>query len=300
MDNISAYERDFQKALTRVHGNIIPEDPMPPTFGGKLHSKSLALSPIGMSTLDQTLCILGYDFPTLDFCPYLPPLISMIAHIFNNQDDVLGASAIILNSVLNATQFTPFSVSFEETWTYFSTTQKQVNRMGNDFGYLLSNRLPKLHKHLLAILPNREQPVWCEWLTDFFIPFLPQAILWRILDSFIIEGYKTLFRVGIAVLTFYREHILSCKNNAQLIKAIKINSISEECYSGFLKSVWHVSFSRADLVPSQEDIILSNQPADSPSYQYMRNTPKMMDESSVLEDFHWIALWSVLYKLNII
>ena len=177
MDQILDFEKDFDKALQRVHGNIIPQDPMPPTFGGKLHSKSLALSESGVFCLDQTLCILGYDHPTLDFCPFLPPLVAMLAHKLDSKNDVLGVSNIILDSVLNATQHTPLSASFEETWTYFATTQTQVNRMGNDFGQLISIQLPKIYKHLLAIIPDRKDPIWHEWLTDFFIPFKPSFML---------------------------------------------------------------------------------------------------------------------------
>lgn len=56
LDAVLDFEKDFETALKRTHGNALPEDPMPPTFGGKLHSKSLALLfPEGGFCLDHCL-----------------------------------------------------------------------------------------------------------------------------------------------------------------------------------------------------------------------------------------------------
>lgn len=129
-----------------------------------------------------------------------------------------------------------------------------------------------------------------EWLSDYFVPFLPQCVLWRVLDCFIVEGYKTLFRVGIAILQNHRDAILASKNNAQLMKAMKPSTIHSDAYPFFLKGIWSVSFSRADLAKPNNINADSLEEVSLPANN-MRSTPKMMDESSVIEDHHWIALW---------
>lgn len=288
MDAVLEFEKDFDLALKRTHGNNIPNDPMPPTFGGKLHSKSIALSPRGTFCLDHTLCILAFDFPNLDYSPFVPPLTAMLTHVFNTESNLLGAMSIITSTVLHPTSETEID---SEVWTYFPSSKIQVIRLGKAFGYLLSRQLPKVHKHLLAILPDREDPVWFEWLSDFFIPFLPQSVLWRVLDSYIVEGYKTLFRVGIAILQYHRDKILTAKNISAILLIMKPKNIPVDSYSNLIKSFWYISFSRQDFTKPKSINSVSNDELNSPQYHSIRNTPKMMDESSIVEDFHWIALW---------
>lgn len=218
VDKMDAYDKNFELALKRTYGAVVPEVPLPPTFGGRTHKMDLALSKEGEVVADHILCILAHDFPSLEYCPYVTTLTYLLCHVMDTPDEALGAIVSIVKQALQRSGsgggLTPLdsplssSQSTTRDWRFFPTFRKDSRYLLRAFGNLLAKQNAKLHHHIAELQTMHPEPIWSRWMTDLYVGTLPQPMLWRILDSFVVEGYKTLFRIGIALLQLHKDALM--------------------------------------------------------------------------------------------
>ena len=85
-----------------------------------------------------------------------------------------------------------------------------VARCLRQFEVLLAARLPRLAAHLRAegVVPT----MYCsQWFITVFATTLPFSVLLRVWDVFLLEGLKTVHRVGLEVLRGEEEELLSLR-----------------------------------------------------------------------------------------
>ncbi|KAI9331820.1 hypothetical protein DFJ73DRAFT_898084, partial [Zopfochytrium polystomum] len=232
VDKMDDYDKNFEQALRRTHGASIPDDPLPPTFGGRTHKSELALTKEGSLVADHILCILAHDFPTLEYCPFITTLTYLLCHVMGSHDDALGAVVSIVKQAMNRDRINeapaggaPNSNSSSKPpsyrdWKYFPTFRKDTRFMQRAFGNLLARQNAKLHHRVAELQAAELEPIWSRWLTDLFVGALPQPAVWRVLDSFVVEGYRALFRVGIALLVCNKDPILKATALDQVLPLI--------------------------------------------------------------------------------
>lgn len=314
--NILEYEKSFEMAMKRTYGNHIPENPVPPTFGGRFHRNKLLLTPKGAGLNDRILCTLFHDFPTLEYCPFVPPLCALVCHHANTADDALGMMVAVVKTSLGkrSALVDEKNKSDEDRWPYFPTTKKETKQLRTIFENILSKQYPKLGKYLTDVFASELEPFYMRWFTDFFIDVLPLPLIFRFLDSFFIEGYKVSIRLATALLSTHKDSILSIdtKQNTPTAITSKImaaitTSLQQPSYQESVFKLTHgLSIKKSDILSAKSKSSgssSSSKPAglsesssgeeiDQSVYRYQRAQPKLRHGSTILTEELWLALWS--------
>ncbi|KAI9011152.1 TLD-domain-containing protein [Gaertneriomyces semiglobifer] len=310
VNKLAEYEKNYEMALRRTYGSTVPSDPLPPTFGGKMNLIKVALNPAGFNVVEHILCALAHDFPTLEYSPFLPACLVLLAHHMRNEDELLGAIVCILKRSLGRdgsaspmSPITPNSNSPLEEWHYFPTYRKGVKLMLRAFGNLLYKTNKKLHAHLIRLHDKAPDPVWAGWLTGLLIEVLPQPVLWRFLDCFVLEGYRALFRFTIAALQVQRDAVLQQTELQGVIPLFHWQHPALASVAAICKAADAVDAAQTETRKLQEhhqslSAISDNDIAET-QFRFQRGLPKIVGNaekhssgSTVLKDMHWIALWS--------
>lgn len=100
---------------------------------------------------------------------------------------------------------------------YFTPTLSQLRIHAAVFGRLLEEHDSRLAKHLAA---NDISPLLyvTPWFLTVFTMTLPWASVLRVWDLFYYKGIKILFRVGLAIMSCIKSHILKdCPSPAELL-----------------------------------------------------------------------------------
>ncbi|KAJ3316133.1 hypothetical protein HDU76_002059 [Blyttiomyces sp. JEL0837] len=151
-----------------------------------------------------------------EFCPIVTTLTALMCHHMETRDEALGAMVSFVKQALHkdggggslgSGAEDNGKIQFKD-WKYFPTFRRDTKYMSRAFGNLLARQNSKLHHHIAELQTNHAEPVWTRWLCDMFVGALPLPVLWRILDAFMIDGYKTLFRVGVAMLVLQKDAIM--------------------------------------------------------------------------------------------
>ncbi|KAJ3018397.1 UNVERIFIED_CONTAM: hypothetical protein HDU68_011172 [Siphonaria sp. JEL0065] len=328
VDKMDDYEKDFGLALKRTFGATIPKAPLPPTFGGRTHQNELALAANGSLVVDNVLCILAHDFPSLEYSPFVTTLASLLCHHMKSRDDALGAMVSVVKQAFTISQpnaKSPSSPSSPDLarkkpktkdWKFFATYRKDVNFMSRAFSNLLNYNNAKVHHQITELQSDTSEPIWTRWLTDFFVGVLPQQTIWRILDCFVIEGYKALFRIGIALVLSRKDVIMKCKTHAEL------NTVFEETANSldftketFFTTAWNIKITNEADIRSGNHLhnalmgLSVGDDLHEQHYRYQRAIPKLFQSvetkrdgtktdpnsfkgSAFIKEEHWIVFWS--------
>jgi len=73
---------------------------------------------------------------------------------------------------------------------------------------LMKKYMPKLNNHLLE-LKFTPQMYASQWFLTIFAVYFPIEVVVRIWDVFLVEGRKTIFRIGLAIMKLNQKLILS-------------------------------------------------------------------------------------------
>ncbi|KAJ1568473.1 hypothetical protein HK405_001611, partial [Cladochytrium tenue] len=212
VDKMEAHDKDFEQALRRTHGAVVPTEPLAPTFGGRAHRSTLALTRAGARAADHILCVVAHDFPALALAPPLPVLAHLLCHVMDSPDDALGAVVALAKQ---ATRRTAATGSGGCAWRYFPTHARGVRAQQRAFSALVARHGGgRLARHLATLQGGGGgEPAWSGgWLADMFVGALPQPAVWRALDSFVVEGPRALFRLGAALVAASRTALLACRS----------------------------------------------------------------------------------------
>ncbi|KAI8807906.1 hypothetical protein BJ742DRAFT_757372, partial [Cladochytrium replicatum] len=328
---LSEYETNYDAALRRIYGKSIPDDPLPPTFGGRFHKNQLALTKEGVTVMEHILCILQHDFPNLEYSPMLPPLLALLTHHMESPNELLGAIVSIVKRSMNRDKLDisapaasnpahsssksrrprGTSAKSADRWTYIATYRKDTMLLARAFGNFFHRTNRKLHAHITTLQEKLPEPIWMSWICDLFIGVLPQAMLWRVLDLFVVEGYKALFRVGIALFLLCKDQLMQ-QTSIDAVVALLTPITSLDGTTMFvctiddlMKQANSISCSRADVRKLQNHhwslaAVSKSDELPNMQYQYQRGKPKLQQESKIIkEEVYWIAIWSwVPHKLR--
>ena len=88
------------------------------------------------------------------------------------------------------------------------------------FQEVLASRQPKLWNHMRAAGLGAE--VFClEWFIALFAKTMPTETVLRVWDALFLEGYKILFRIGLAVMQLYEKSLLRISEPHELFCAVQ-------------------------------------------------------------------------------
>ncbi|XP_053551236.1 TBC1 domain family member 24 isoform X2 [Bombina bombina] len=136
-----------------------------------------------------TLCI-GNQFPDISFCPSLPSLVALLLHYSNDEAECFeNVSRILACNDPNRRLVDQTFLAFESSCM--------------TFGDLAGKYCQGPHKLMVAVSEDVLE-VYSDWQRWLFGD-LPFTYITRVFDIFLVEGYKVLFRVALALLKFFHK-----------------------------------------------------------------------------------------------
>ena len=149
------------------------------------------------------LCVLACNHPTLSHCPLLPDLVCVLLIFL----DEAGCYSFV-ERMLNRSKSDGF---------YCTTNGIDFLRWMKTFSILLESKNAALYNHMHKTLHLDSAKLFQAWLNRLFIQYLPMRTVFRILDCYLMEGNKILFRVGLGVLKLHTKALLACKTQKSFL-----------------------------------------------------------------------------------
>ncbi|XP_051563597.1 TBC1 domain family member 24-like isoform X2 [Myxocyprinus asiaticus] len=152
------------------------------------------LNKVGLNSVKKILILLSHHFPDVSFCPILPALVSL--HLHFSEDE-----AQCFHSICSLVTYTdPKKRYIDQT---FLTSHASCMTFGD-----LANKYCRGIRKLIASSHQNLFEFYSDWIMWIFAD-LPFTYAIRVLDVYLIEGYKVLYRVALALLSLYKVSVSS-------------------------------------------------------------------------------------------
>lgn len=144
------------------------------------------LNKAGLNSVKKILLCLGNYFPDMNFCPILPELVSLILHFSEDEAECFhSVSRLICYN-------DPNKRYIDQT---FLTYRASCMTFGD-----LANRCCRGIRKLIASSHQNLFEFYSDWIMWIFAD-LPFTYAIRVLDVYLLEGYKVLYRFVAAALS---------------------------------------------------------------------------------------------------
>lgn len=152
------------------------------------------LSAEGITSVKKILICIGNQFPDITYCPVLPSIVALLLHFCENEAECFEYICRIIGSNDSKTHY------IDQTFLVYEASCMT-------FGDLVSKHCQTVHKLIVNTSPSILK-VYSKWVTWMFGD-LPFEYAIRVLDVFLAEGQKVLYRVGLALLKHYKRYVAS-------------------------------------------------------------------------------------------
>uniref|UniRef100_A0A8D0ANI7 TBC1 domain family member 24 n=1 Tax=Sander lucioperca TaxID=283035 RepID=A0A8D0ANI7_SANLU len=152
------------------------------------------LNKAGLNSVKKILLCLGKCFPEMNFCPILPALVSLILHFSEDEAECFYSVCRLI------CYKDPNKRYIDQT---FLTYRASCMTFGD-----LANRCCRGIRKLIASSHQNLFEFYSDWIMWIFAD-LPFTYAIRVLDVYILEGYKVLYRVALALLSLYKVSVSS-------------------------------------------------------------------------------------------
>lgn len=287
LSKLSSFEKNYEQNLYLLDLDAAgrPKSEKYATFGGGLlDKKKFALTGKGMQVAKNLLNIISKIFPAVEACPMLPTLVALFLH-YLSPSQTLGCISVMLKRTIQ-----------ERDWYYLPIEVADMTVLYSALSNLTEN-MPKLSAHIKMI--DSRTPCCIRWINNFLLDTMTLDVSFRLLDSFIVEGYKVLIRYALAILRLRGPDILRCQKSEHLDAMFALHPFGNnpEDSSELSRIAQSFSFSRQDIKKLKDkaldlsDYELTNEILDE---QNPPDTPKVLSKSSFVEYSHWEHLWTMI------
>lgn len=168
----------------------LPEKPiMLPPFVDSGHRLPYHLTRKGRSVTDRVVCVLGFACPDITYSPAIYPLAAMLLHFMPEEECYNSLTSLV--SCKHRTFVTQTKLLYEVTWrTVMHISKKHVK-----------SAAAHLTRHFKGSRVERIYTDWMWWI----LQGLPFNHLVRVLDCYLHEGIKVLYRVAMAILLLFHK-----------------------------------------------------------------------------------------------
>ncbi|KAM9482882.1 TBC1 domain family member 24-like [Clarias gariepinus] len=152
------------------------------------------LNKSGLNSVKKILLCVSESFPEITFCPILPALVSLLLHYSEDE-------AQCFHSISSLVRFTDPQKRYIDQ--NFVTTHASCMTFGD-----LANKYCRGIRKLIASSHQSLFEFYSDWIMWIFAD-LPFSYAVRVLDIYLVEGYKVLYRVALALLSLYKVSVSS-------------------------------------------------------------------------------------------
>uniref|UniRef100_A0A668ANU3 TBC1 domain family member 24 n=1 Tax=Myripristis murdjan TaxID=586833 RepID=A0A668ANU3_9TELE len=191
----AAPDRDvYQEVTKKLFGEQkVSTHPVPEYMeGGEI--PRYCLNKAGLNSVKKILLCLGKYFPDMNFCPILPALVSLILHFSEDEAECFYSISRLISYK------DPNKRYIDQT---FLTYRASCMTFGD-----LANKYCRGIRKLIASSDQNLFEFYSDWIMWIFAD-LPFTYAIRVLDVYLLEGYKVLYRVALALLSLYKVSVSS-------------------------------------------------------------------------------------------
>ncbi|XP_065748595.1 TBC1 domain family member 24 isoform X1 [Phocoena phocoena] len=161
-----------------------------PEFVDNTQVPSYCLNTRGEGAVRKILLCIANQFPDVSFCPALPAVVALLLHYSIDEAECFEKACRIL--ACND----PSKKLIDQSFLAFESSCMT-------FGDLVNKYCQAAHKLMVAVSEDVLQ-VYADWQRWLFGE-LPLNYFARVFDVFLVEGYKVLYRVALAILKFFHK-----------------------------------------------------------------------------------------------
>lgn len=152
------------------------------------------LNKAGLNSVKKILICVNHHFPDVSYCPILSALVSLLLHFSEDE-------AQCFHSICSLVSYTdPKKRYIDQT---FLTSRASCMTFGD-----LANKYCRGIRKLIASSHQNLFEFYSDWIMWIFAD-LPFTYAIRVLDVYLLEGYKVLYRVALALLSLYKVSVSS-------------------------------------------------------------------------------------------
>ncbi|XP_029992982.1 TBC1 domain family member 24-like isoform X2 [Sphaeramia orbicularis] len=152
------------------------------------------LNEAGLNSVKKILLCLAKYFPDMNFCPILPALVSLILHFSQDEAECFfSVSRLISYNDPNKRYIDQNFLTYRASCMTFGD---------------LANKCCRGIRKLIASSHQNLFEFYSDWIMWIFAD-LPFTYAIRVLDVYLLEGYKVLYRVALTLLSLYKVSVSS-------------------------------------------------------------------------------------------
>ncbi|XP_026159840.1 TBC1 domain family member 24-like isoform X2 [Mastacembelus armatus] len=152
------------------------------------------LNKAGLNSVKKILLCLGKCFPKMNFCPILPALVSLILHFSQDEAECFHSVSQLICYI------DPNKRYIDQTFLTYRASCMTFGDLANRFCRGTRKLIASSHQNLFEFYSD-----WTMWI----FADLPFTYAIRVLDVYLLEGYKVLYRVALALLSLYKVSVSS-------------------------------------------------------------------------------------------
>jgi hypothetical protein len=277
--------------LNTYFGTVQPDHFEAPCFGSSIDLTTLHFSEAELVTFKGILCIIGSAYPNLEYTPMIPAMVAcFLKHM--DADHVLGAMAAMIKG-----HSIPADKKLE--WAYFPLNRRDFLVFQRVFENLIQKLNPKIWKHMLKFqLINPDYaPDWENLLSKMFLDIYPLWVVSRMVDAFLVEGYKIVLRFAVAHLQYRKRAIYAAKTKDELNYSIMSPYMEMSKAEGtkLIQMAYNLKFSRTDIWRYRNrnrKLSLEDFDKIDRILMFHRPLPVLLRPSEFVKEDQWCMLWS--------
>lgn len=190
---------EFDNDTAAYLDNSPPQSPRKlPGFVDLTYCRFFNLDVAKQRAVEKVLWSLAREHAEITYCPLLYPLSALFLH-YHKPDEVFAALSYLVDAKSSSDSI-PF---LPETKNQIAKDGYVLVKLTNKFGLFPSNAFFREQRAKLKTEHEIDE-VFLEWMKWIFVG-LPFSHLIRVVDCFLVEGMKFLFRVALALLIMFRK-----------------------------------------------------------------------------------------------
>ncbi|XP_074053529.1 TBC1 domain family member 24 isoform X2 [Macrotis lagotis] len=166
---------------------------------------SYCLNPQGEEAVRKILLCIANQFPDISFCPTLPAIVALLLHYSIDEAECFEKTCHILACNDPSKRF------IDQSFLAFESSCMTFGDLANKYCQAGHRLVVESSEDVLQVYSN-----WNRWLFGD----LPLNYFARVFDVFLVEGYKVLYRVALA--------ILKCYGKARALQPIESDNVKHD------------------------------------------------------------------------
>jgi hypothetical protein len=180
----------YEEKLNKMFGKNLHIKADLPSFVDKSHLLYYYLNDTGKLAVKRVLCILQSVHPEITYSPLLLPLVSLFLHYMSESESY----AAILAVVESGNKITETDIHWNTTCQVYRCLAKKYS--STSYKYVLQGTYKSVNCW------NKSAQVIDDWYWWIF-EYLPFNYILNIIDTYLLEGQKVLYRYGIVILDHF-------------------------------------------------------------------------------------------------